>query len=145
MHVYTIGFTKKSAAVFFETLRSSGARRIVDIRLNNVSQLAGFAKKDDLAYFARTICAMDYVAEPLLAPTQALLDGQRKQHQPWSTFAPQFTELLRSRAVERSVPRTLLDGGVLLCSEHHAHECHRSIVVAYLQEQWGPFAVTNLE
>ncbi len=74
MKVFTIGFTQKTAEQFFELLRRSGAKRVVDVRLNNVSQLAGFAKKQDLAYFAKQICGMDYVHMPELAPTQDILD-----------------------------------------------------------------------
>lgn len=83
MRLFTIGFTKKSAESFFETLRKSGARRVVDVRLNNVSQLAGFAKKQDLAYFLDEICGMEYVHEPLLAPTQEMLDEYKKQRGRW--------------------------------------------------------------
>ena len=74
MKVFTIGFTKKPAGRFFGLLRESGARRIVDVRLNNVSQLAGFAKRDDLAYFLAEICGMEYVHLPELAPTKEMLD-----------------------------------------------------------------------
>ena len=74
MKIYTIGFTKKSARAFFSKLKESGAKRLVDVRLNNVSQLAGFAKKDDLRYFLNIICQMEYLHTPTLAPTQDILD-----------------------------------------------------------------------
>ena len=86
MKILTIGFTKKSAKKFFEMLRASGAKRVVDVRLNNVSQLAGFAKKDDLAYFLREICGMDYIHLPALAPTQEMLDQYKKQHGDWKDY-----------------------------------------------------------
>src|SRR5438309_566885 len=97
MKLFTIGFTKKSARRFFELLRESGAKRIVDVRLNNVSQLAGFAKKDDLAFFANEICGMDYVHFPALAPTQEMLDQYKKQSGDWSTYEKHFLELMRQR------------------------------------------------
>ncbi len=80
MRIFTIGFTKKSANRFFELLRTSGARRVVDVRLNNVSQLAGFAKRDDLAYFLAKICGMDYVHLPVLANEA---DTGRLQEERW--------------------------------------------------------------
>ena len=51
MKIFTIGFTKKSAEQFFNLLKQPGLVRLVDARLNNVSQLAGFTKKDDLGFF----------------------------------------------------------------------------------------------
>ena len=84
MRIFTIGFTKKSANRFFELLRTSGARRVVDVRLNNVSQLAGFAKRDDLAYFLAEICGIDYVHLPVLAPTKQILDDFKKKGGDWS-------------------------------------------------------------
>ena len=105
MKIFTIGFTKKSARRFFELLRTSGARRVVDVRLNNVSQLAGFAKRDDLAYFLGAIGGMDYVHVPALAPTKQMLDAYKKQRGDWSTYETRFLDLMRARRVEQTVPR----------------------------------------
>jgi uncharacterized protein (DUF488 family) len=144
MKIFTIGFTKKSAEQFFETLRASGAKRVVDVRLNNVSQLAGFSKKPDLAYFLEQICGMDYVHLPVLAPTQEMLDGYRKQKGGWTTYEWQFLDLMRERRVEDEVPRDLLDGGVLLCSEEKAEQCHRRLVAEYFQRVWGDVEIQHL-
>lgn len=144
MKVYTIGFTKKPARRFFELLRDSGARRVVDIRLNNVSQLAGFTKKDDLAYFLREICDMDYVHLPILAPTQEILDAYKKQGQDWKTYQDSFLELLRSRVVEDVVSKDLIADGCLLCSEDSPSKCHRRLVAEYLRERWGDIEIVHL-
>lgn len=144
MNVYTIGFTKKPARRFFELVKSSGARRIIDVRLNNVSQLAGFAKRDDLEYFARTICDVDYVHLPELAPTQALLDEYKKSGGTWVDYEVRFLDLMRQRAIEETTPRELIEDGCLLCSEHEPHHCHRRLVVEYLEPHWGPLEVTHL-
>ena len=117
MKIFTIGFTKKSAESFFSRLRNSGAKRIVDVRLNNVSQLAGFAKKDDLKYFLREICQMDYVHLPVLAPTQELLDNYKKKRGSWALYECQFTELMRAREIEKNLDNNLISDGCLLCSE----------------------------
>jgi len=144
VNVYTIGFTKKPARRFFELIQSSGARRIIDVRLNNVSQLAGFAKRDDLEYFARTICDAEYVHLPDLAPTKAMLDEYKKSAGSWASYEEQFLDLMRQRQVEATTPRELIEDGCLLCSEHEPHHCHRRLVVEYLQQHWGPLTVTHL-
>ena len=142
--VYTIGFTKKTARRFFELLRSSGARRIVDVRLNNVSQLAGFAKKDDLAYFADAICGMDYVHLPELAPTQAMLDRYKKEGGEWPAYEQEFLDLMRQRRIEDTVSKEALADGCLLCSEDKPHHCHRRLVAEYLKERWGDVDIVHL-
>ena len=144
MRLFTIGFTKKSARHFFELLRKSGATRIVDVRLNNVSQLAGFAKKDDLAYFAKEICGMDYVHLPALAPTQEMLDEYKKQGGDWRTYERRFLDLMRERRIEETVPRESVSDGCLLCSEDKPHHCHRRLVAEYLRQHWGDVEIAHL-
>lgn len=144
MKLFTIGFTKKSARRFFELLRSSGARRIVDVRLNNVSQLAGFAKKDDLAYFAKEICGMDYIHLPVLAPTQEMLSQYKKRRGDWTVYERQFVELMKERKVEEAVSRESVAEGCLLCSEDRPLHCHRRLVAEYLNEHWGDVEIVHL-
>ena len=144
MRIFTIGFTRKSAEAFFSTLRASGAGRVVDVRLNNVSQLAGFAKRSDLQYFLRQICDMDYVHVPALAPTQEMLDGYKKKRGDWSAYERQFLELMRARGVERTVPRDLVSEGCLLCSEEAPGRCHRRLVAEYLRDRWGDVEIVHL-
>ena len=144
MRLFTIGFTKKTARRFFELLRGSGARRIVDVRLNNVSQLAGFAKKDDLAYFADAICGMDYVHLPALAPTQQMLDRYKKEGGEWSAYELAFLDLMRQRRIEDTVSKEALADGCLLCSEDKPHHCHRRLVAEYLKERWGDVDIVHL-
>lgn len=144
MRLFTIGFTKKSAEIFFETLRESGATRLVDVRLNNVSQLAGFAKKQDLAYFLEKICGMEYLHVPMLAPSQELLDEYRKHHGGWQAYEQRFLELMKSRRIEDNVPRNVIAEGCLLCSEDKPHHCHRRLVAEYLKGHWGDVEVKHL-
>lgn len=144
MKIFTIGFTKKSAKQFFELLQISGARRIVDVRLNNVSQLAGFTKKDDLAYFAKAVCGLDYVHLPVLAPSQEMLDRYKKQRGEWSAYERQFLDLMRQRKIEDSLPREVIADGCLLCSEAKPHHCHRRLVAEYLKDRWGDVDIVHL-
>ena len=144
MKIFTIGFTRKSARRFFGLLHSSGARRIVDVRLNNVSQLAGFAKKDDLAYFLQAICGMEYVHLSELAPTKEMLDDYKKHKSDWSTYERRFLALMTQRRIERTLSRDLLADGCLLCSEDTPTHCHRRLVAEYLDRHWGGIHVIHL-
>ena len=143
--LFTIGFTKKSAESFFTTLQHAGVRRLVDIRLNNVSQLAGFAKRDDLRYFAHAICGIEYAHVPALAPTAEMLDRFKKSHDgDWASYERQFLELMRGRRVESTLSPELLDHACLLCSEERPQHCHRRLVAEYLQQQWGDVEIEHI-
>ncbi|MCC6125754.1 MAG: DUF488 domain-containing protein [Pirellulales bacterium] len=145
MEIHTIGFTKKSAAEFFESLRRAGIRRLIDVRLNNTSQLASFAKRDDLRYFLREICAADYRHEPPLAPTQELLDAYKHKQIDWNEYARRYRALLLSRQAETAVDRRWFDvPAVLLCSEPTAEHCHRRLAAEYLAEHWEGVSVVHL-
>jgi uncharacterized protein (DUF488 family) len=144
MRISTIGFTKKSAETFFGSIRRSGANRLVDVRLNNVSQLAGFAKREDLRYFLREICGVEYVHVPALAPTQEMLDAYKKAKGDWAEYEKRFLDLMRSRAVERTLDRAVLADSCLLCSEDKPHHCHRRLVAEYLRDQWGDVEIVHL-
>lgn len=144
MRVFTIGFTKKPASRFFELLKRSGTKRVVDVRLNNVSQLAGFAKKDDLAFFLKEVCGIDYVHLPALAPTQDMLDAYKKQGGDWSTYEVLFVALMKQRRIEETISKDILSDGCLLCSEDKPHQCHRRLVAEYLNEHWGDVEISHL-
>src|ERR1700730_8940416 len=134
MEVFTIGFTKKTAAEFFGLLRRNGIKRLVDVRLNNVSQLAGFTKREDLQFFLREICGSEYLHEPLLAPTQGMLDAYKKEKGSWQEYERKFLELMATRKIgERLNPSLFEVPAVLLCSEPTPEHCHRRLVVEYLQ------------
>jgi len=144
VRLFTIGFTKKSAETFFTRLQNAGVRRLIDVRLNNVSQLAGFTKKDDLRYFTKVICNIDYVHLPDLAPTQDILDGYKKHKGHWELYETQFLDLMRARRIEDKIPRELLINGCLLCSEEKPHNCHRRLVAEYLKEKWGNVEIEHI-
>jgi uncharacterized protein (DUF488 family) len=144
MRVCTIGFTHKNAEDFFARLRKAGVKRVVDVRLNNVSQLAGFSKRDDLKYFLKTILGIDYVHSPLLAPTQDILDEFKKKKGEWKDYEDKFLLLIRSRQIENRVPKEIIEDGCLLCSEDKPHFCHRRLVAEYLNEKWGHLTIEHL-
>jgi uncharacterized protein (DUF488 family) len=145
MEVYTTGFTQKTAEQFFESLRRVGIRRLLDVRLNNSSQLAAFSKRDDLAYFLREILHAEYLHEPMLAPEQAMLDAYKKQKGSWEEYERRFLALMRARRIEdRLDPALFAVPTVLLCSEATAEHCHRRLVLEYLQQQWGGIDIIHL-
>jgi len=144
VEIRTIGFTQWSAEGFFEALKASGVRRIVDTRLNNTSQLAAFAKRNDLAYFARTIANVEYTEAKELAPTADLLDSYKKRALDWDAYAAAYLDLINTRDVAKALDRRTFDGAVLLCSEHEPRHCHRRLAAEYLAEHWGDVTVTHL-
>jgi uncharacterized protein (DUF488 family) len=144
MKVFTIGFTKKNAKQFFTLLKQPGLKRVIDIRLNNVSQLAGFTKRDDLRYFLKELCDVDYIHRPDLAPTKDMLDAYKTAKGDWLIYEVKFNALLMQRRVEINLPRELVDGGCFLCSEATSEQCHRRLVVEYLQKHWGNMDIKHL-
>jgi uncharacterized protein (DUF488 family) len=144
MNVFTIGFTEKTAKRFFELIRSSGVKRVVDVRLNNTGQLAGFSKQADLAYFLRELCQVEYIHVPELAPTKDILDVYKKHGGAWSVYEAEFLNLMERRRIDQSVAKDIVNQGCLLCSENKPHHCHRRLVVEYLQNKWGDINTTHL-
>lgn len=132
MKIYTIGFTKKNAERFFSLLKSSGVETLIDVRLNNVSQLAGFAKKDDLKYFLKELCSINYIHMPVLSPTKEILDGYKKKNLDWREYESQFNQLLAERDAHSLFEPVELDGICFLCSEHEADQCHRRLVAEFI-------------
>lgn len=144
MRLFTIGFTKKDADQFFGLLKTSGASALVDTRLNNVSQLAGFTKRNDLEYFTRELVGMTYAHETRLAPTKEFLDAYKKGGWPWSKYEEEYLRLIRGRRVEAVLDRAKLDNAVLLCSEATPDRCHRRLAAEYLASAWGNVEVVHL-
>ncbi|MGD2181887.1 DUF488 family protein [Lusitaniella coriacea] len=134
LNLFTIGFTKKSAQQFFELLIQSGVKRIVDTRLNNSSQLAGFAKQKDLEYFLKSLGGIEYVHILDFAPTKEILHDYKKKQIDWETYEAQFNHLIAQRSIEKQISPKLLDRACLLCSEAKPHHCHRRLVAEYLQK-----------
>jgi uncharacterized protein (DUF488 family) len=145
MEIYSIGFTQKSAREFFDTLKAHGIERLLDVRLNNTSQLAAFAKQADLAYFLEEICGAAYEHEPLLAPTQEMLDAYKKQKGSWEDYSEAYLALIRSRKVESVLSKkSFQKKTVLLCSEATAEHCHRRLALGYLLKEWGDVRIIHL-
>jgi uncharacterized protein (DUF488 family) len=143
--VTTIGFTKTDAKGFFDRLSSSGVKILYDVRLHNTSQLAGFAKAEDLAYFLEKIGGIKYQHLPLLAPTDAILKAFKRDKGDWKEYEHNFLALMAERKIEERFKPSLFDGACLLCSEATPHYCHRRLVCEYLNLKWdGALRVKHL-
>lgn len=144
VQVFTIGFTKTSAEEFFEKLKREGVRTLIDIRLNNVSQLAGYAKKNDLEYFLKEICDCSYIHKPTFAPTKNILDGYKKKEISWEEYERQFNNLISERKIEEQIKIEHLAKACFLCSEKSPLKCHRRLVVEYLNRTLSSLTIKHL-
>lgn len=143
MKIFTIGFTKTTAEKFFSRLKRSGTKKLIDVRLNNVSQLAGFAKRDDLRYFTKELCGIEYQHIPELAPTKDILDEYKKNKGSWIQYEQAFLKLMNNRHIE-DMDREIFDDSCFLCSEDKPHHCHRRLVAEYLKQHWGDVEIIHL-
>lgn len=143
LKIFTIGFTKKSAEAFFGLLSKAGVRKVIDVRLNNSSQLAGFAKRDDLRFFLKAICGIDYVHMPEMAPTQEILDQYRDGRE-WAGYEDRIVNLISERQIEKLLSKEEAHLACLLCSEEKPDHCHRRLVAEYLREKWGNLEIVHL-
>ena len=142
--IFTIGFTHKRAEDFFRLLQSAGVRRIVDVRLRNTGQLAGFTKREDLPFFLRSIARIDYLPLPLLAPEPADLTAYRADAMTWADYASSYEKHLVERRAQTELKAVLKDGDCFLCSEATADHCHRRVAAEYLQQHWRDLRVVHL-
>jgi uncharacterized protein (DUF488 family) len=143
--VLSIGFTGKSAERFFTLLRKGNVKTLLDVRLQNTSQLAGFAKRDDLKFFLKEICGIEYVEVPELYPEANLLKDYKNKIIDWDYYQSKYIELLSKRSVDSIVKPSILNDGCLLCSEHKPHQCHRRLAIEYLNTAWkNSFKVEHL-
>lgn len=137
MTTFTIGHTRTPAREFFGKLSNAGVRRVIDVRLKNTSALAGYARKDDLAYLLESFAGIRYAHAPELSPDEGLFDDYKKNGLPWAEYEPRFLALMEARGVERKVDPALLENACLLCAEKTPHQCHRRLVLEYLEDRWG--------
>ena len=145
MKLFTIGFTQTTAEHFFRRLIDAGVQRVVDVRLSNSSQLAGFAKAQDLAYFLQVLGGIDYRHELLLAPSEDIFTAYKKKKGEWSVFEKRFLDLMEKRRIEEQLDPEIFDQGCLLCSEAKPHHCHRRLIAEYLADRWSqPLNVEHL-
>lgn len=144
MKIYTIGFTKKSAKKFFETLKANGVKIVFDVRLNNKSQLAGFTKGSDLEYFLKSIGNIDYIHFTNAAPNEELLKKWQKKELKWDDYTKEYNEMLNQRDIVGQIDKEMLDNACLLCSEPTPEQCHRRLLAEYLKQHIPDLVIIHL-
>jgi uncharacterized protein (DUF488 family) len=144
LRLFTIGFTQKNAEQFFTVLVDAGVRRVIDVRLNNSSQLAGFTKRSDLPFFLERIGGIGYIHLPDLAPSQEIFDAIKKRGGDWAVYEREFLALLDERHVAETIAPVIADGDCLLCSEATPEQCHRRLVAEYLRGVRGDIEIRHL-
>jgi uncharacterized protein (DUF488 family) len=142
--IFTIGFTGKPAEKFFSLLEKNSIKKLIDVRLNNVSQLAAFSKRDDLEYFLRKILSCDYIHRPDLAPTETILKNYKMKIINWDIYTDEYIKLLNSRNIILHLKKDEIVDSVFLCSERQPKYCHRRLLVEYLQKHWNNFEIIHL-
>lgn len=145
--IYTIGFTQKDARTFFELLRVNQTKSVLDIRLNNISQLAGFTKGNDLKYFLKEILNAEYIHDTRFSPTKNLLDRYKARETSWIDYEAEFNSILDSRDAKSIIQNEYieqLDGICLLCSESEAWQCHRRLVAEYIIQNFNGFEIVHI-
>ena len=144
IQLYTIGFTKKNAQTFFSKLNKAGVLKLIDIRLKNVSQLAGFAKRDDLIFFLNELCNCEYRHIPNFAPTKQILDAYKKKQIDWDEYMIRFNQLIKDRKIENLITAEELNNSCFLCSEPTPEQCHRRLVAEYFKDKFGNIEIKHL-
>ncbi len=144
INIFTIGFTKKSAESFFTEIKNAKIKKVIDIRLNNASQLAGFTKKHDIKYFLHELCGCQYIHLPLWAPTKEILDDYKKKKLTWSEYEKHFNDLLVKRDAHTFVKPSELQNVCLMCSEPAPDQCHRRLLAEYLKRHFDNIEIKHL-
>lgn len=139
MHILTMGFTKKNAEEFFGLIREYHVEILIDVRLNNQSQLAGFTKGRDIEFFLKEICDCKYSHEIQFAPTKDILNRYKKGQISWEKYEVEYNELIKKREVLNIFKQkySIYDKVLLLCSEPTPECCHRRLLADFLNEELG--------
>ena len=142
--IFTIGYVGKNAQEFFTILKRTGIRKVIDVRLYNTSQLAGFTKRQDIEYLLQAIVGAKYIHLPIMAPTKQLLNDYKKRLINWQQYKTQFKGVITQRQIEKHLVPQDIDMSCFLCSAAKADNCHRRLVAEYLAEHWQNISISHL-
>ena len=142
--IFTLGYTGKNAREFFTILNQAGIRKVIDVRLYNTSQLAGFTKRQDIEYFLQAIVGAEYIHLPIMAPTKQLLNDYKKGVINWQQYEKQFKSIIALRQIEKNLMLQDSDMSCFLCSEDKPDNCHRRLVTEYLAQHWQNVSIHHL-
>lgn len=142
--LYTIGSSGKNAETFFNLLKDNNILSLIDVRLNNTSQLAGFTKKDDLKFFLDKICNIKYVHLPILAPTDSILKDYKDKKITWEDYEVKYMDVIKKRDIEKELFNIDLNNSCLLCSEKTPTNCHRRLAAEFLLSMGKIDTITHI-
>ena len=142
--LFTIGFTKKNAKEFFGLIKKNEISLLVDVRLNNQSQLAGFTKKNDLMYFLETICNCSYIHKSQWAPNEQILKDYKNKIITWNDYDKKYISLLEARNIEQYFSPEKYNNSCLLCSEPEPTQCHRRLLAEFFQKKNPNITINHL-
>ena len=142
--LYTVGFSGKDAKTFFELLKLNNVQTLLDVRLNNVSQLSGYTKKNDLTYFLDKICGIEYKHLPILAPSKEILDSYKSKKMSWNDYEIKYMRLINERKVENELKNIDFDRACLLCNEKTAEQCHRRLAANIIKDMFMAEKIIHL-
>jgi len=143
-NIFTIGYAGKNARQFFTILQQANIKKVIDVRLYNTSQLAGFTKRQDIEYFLKTIVCADYIHLPIMAPTKQLLNDYKKGVISWQEYEIEFRSIIAQRQIEKKIMFQDMNKACFLCSEAKADKCHRRLVVEYLSKFRQNITISHL-
>lgn len=144
INLYTIGSSGKNAETFFNILKNNGIISLIDVRLNNTSQLSGFTKKDDLKFFLDKICGIKYIHLPILSPTESILKDYKNKKITWDDYESKYLNLIKDRDIEKELFNINLDRSCLLCSEKTPDNCHRRLAAEFLKSKGKIDTITHI-
>jgi len=144
--VFTIGFTKKTAREFFSLINKNNIDFLIDVRLNNKTQLAGFTKGDDLCFFLNELCNCEYKHCDNLAPTKELLNAYQEKKIDWDKYEKQYKTLINERGNIDSFFEDCAkyNNIALLCSEPTENHCHRRLLAELICKSYPNLVVKHI-
>lgn len=146
INLYTIGFTKKTAEKFFNLLIDNNVEKVLDIRLNNTSQLSAFAKYPDIEYFLKEIAGIGYIHDKNFAPDKNTLISYKKGEITWEDYIEEFEASMQERDIEEYIAEKYsnINNYCLLCSEATPVNCHRSLLAQIFKRNIGKIEIKEL-
>lgn len=144
--IFTVGSARKTAEEFFTLLEDNGVKKIIDVRLNNTSQLLAFAKYPDIEYFTRKILGGEYFHDKRFAPSEKILVRYKKNVIGWDDYETEFADLMTYRDIETYIADkySTQENYCLLCTEVSPENCHRRLVAEKIREVLGDVEIVHL-
>jgi uncharacterized protein (DUF488 family) len=143
MNIYTIGYTPKTAEQFFELIKKNNIKLLLDIRLNNKSQIAGFTKRENLPYFLWELCQCKYEHCLEFTPNEEMYNEKKIS---WERYTRDYIILIESRGTYKNFIDRFADyeNICLLCSESTPDRYHRRLLAEMIIQNNPDTILTHL-